>query len=264
MEDQPIRRSRRLKILPPLITLEPPPSPQRRRLDIDGSFELKGLSEVPSEPELRANRFYFNTVEIEDLQANEFARNFNTPLTDLNDPVIVQVRTFDSPMLGVPVGRIMSSTKESPFVFTSTLLVEGVLPPPVSAPRSSLPSTPLTPASRVVQPPVHSNLGGTSSDMVTGIPSIPTIPYSFPYTTQSSPVGSSAFVQGFPWNGGHIPPSIPYVGPSPSYVGVQFGSNTSYRKSFQTPISVPYTSSPFSLFSGGIPAPVFRPLLLWG
>ena len=115
-------------------------------------------------------------------------------MTDLNDPVIVQVRPFDSPVLGVPMGRTMSSTKESIFLFTSTIPVEGVLPPPVSTPRSSLPSTPLTPASRVVQPPIHSNLGGTSGDMVTGIPSIPTIPSSFPYTTQSGPVGSSTFV----------------------------------------------------------------------
>ena len=94
-------------------------------------------------------------------------------MTDLNDPVIVQVRPFDSPVLGVPVGRIMSSTKESSFVFTSVVPVEGLLPPPVSAPRSSIPSTRLTPVSRVVQPSVHSNLAGTSGDMVTGIPSIP-------------------------------------------------------------------------------------------
>ena len=134
--------------------------------------------------------------------------------------MIVQVRLFDSPVLGVHVGRIMSSAGEIYFLFTLAILVEGVLPPPVSAPRSSLPSTPLTPVSQVVQPLVHSNLEGTSGDMVTGIPSIPTVPSSFPYTTQSGPVGSSAFIQGFPWNGGHIPPSTPYVGPSPSYVGV--------------------------------------------
>ena len=164
------------------------------RLDTDGSFELVGISEVLGEPELIANCFDLDTVEIEDLQTDEFARNFNTPLTDLNDPVIVQVRPFDSPVLGVPVGRIMSFVKESPFVFTSAVPVEGVLPPPVSAPRSSIPSTPLTPASRVVQPLVQSNLAGTSGDMVNGIPSIPTIPSSFPYTTQSGPVGSSAFV----------------------------------------------------------------------
>ena len=77
--------------LPLLITLEPPPPPQRRRLDTGGSFEPIGVSEVPGEPELRANRFNLNTVEIEYLQADEFAGNFNSPLTDLNDLVIVQV-----------------------------------------------------------------------------------------------------------------------------------------------------------------------------
>ena len=198
MEDQPPRRSRGLRNLPPLTTLEPPPLPQRQRLDIDGSFEPVGISEVLGEPELIANHFDLDTVEIEELKTDEFARNFNMPLTDLNDPVIVQVRPFDSPVSGVPVGRIMSSAEEIPFVFTSTITVEGVLPPPVSAPRSSIPSTPLTPASRVVQPLVHSNLGGNSGDMVTGIPSIPIIPSSFPSSTQSGPVRSSAFVQGFP------------------------------------------------------------------
>ena len=89
MEDQPIRRSRRLQNLPPLITLEPPPPPQRWILDTDGSFELIGVSEVSSEPTLRANLFDFNTVEIEDLQVDEFSRNFNTPLNELSDPMIV-------------------------------------------------------------------------------------------------------------------------------------------------------------------------------
>ena len=65
MEDQPIRRSRRLKNLPPLVTLEPPPPPQRQKLDTDGSFELVGVSEVIGEPELIANRFDLDTVEIE-------------------------------------------------------------------------------------------------------------------------------------------------------------------------------------------------------
>ena len=149
-------------------------------------------------------------------------------------------------------------------MFTSPIPADGVLSPSISSPRSSIPSTPLTLASRVVQPPVHSSLASTSGDMVTGIPSIPTVPSSFTYTTQSGPVGSSAFVQGFPWNGGHIPPSTPYVGPSPSYVGMQFGNNTSYGQSFQTPVSVPFTSSPFSLFTGGIPAPVFQTPVLIG
>ena len=119
---------------------------------MNGSFEPVGVSEVLGEPELIANRFNLDIVEIQDLQTEKFVRNFNTPLTDLNDHVIVQVRRFDSPILGVPVGRIMSSAEESPFVFTLVVPVEGVLPPPISAPRSSIPSTPLTPASRVVQP----------------------------------------------------------------------------------------------------------------
>ena len=209
MEDQTIRRSRRLQNLPPLVTLEPPPPPQRQRLDTDGSFEPVGISEVLGEPEMIANHFDLDIVEIEDLQDDEFARNFNTPLTDLNDTVIVQVRPFDSPLLGVPVGRIMSFVEEIPFLFTSSILVEGVLPSPVSAPRSSIPSTPLTPASWVVQPPVPIRLVGASSGMVTRIPSTSIVPSSFTHTAQSGLVGSSAFVQGFSWNGVHIPPSTP-------------------------------------------------------
>ena len=131
--------------------MEPPPPPQKQRSDTDGSFELVGISEVLGEPELIANRFDLDTVKIEDLQTDDFVRNFNTPLTNLNDPVIVQVRPFDPFVLGVPVGRIMSSVGESSFVFTSAVPAEGVLPPLVSAPRSSIPSTPLTLASQVVQ-----------------------------------------------------------------------------------------------------------------
>ena len=103
--------------LPPLITLEPPPPPQRRRLDTDGSFEPIGVSEVPGEQSLIANHLDFDTIEIEDLQTDEFARNFNTPLTDLNDPEMVWVRPFDSPVLGVPVGRIMSYLGESSYLW---------------------------------------------------------------------------------------------------------------------------------------------------
>jgi len=93
-----------LQNLPQLITLEPPPPPQRRRLDIDGSFEPIRVSEVPGEPELRANHFNLNKVEIEYLQDDEFARNFNTPLTNLSDHVIIQVHPFDPPMIWCPCG----------------------------------------------------------------------------------------------------------------------------------------------------------------
>ena len=114
----------------------------------------------------------------------------------------------------------MSTAGESSSTSTLAAPVEGVPPPQVGAPRTSIPTTPLTPASWVVQPPAPTNLAGTSGGVVTGIPSVPSVPTSFAHTVQSGPIGSSSFVQGFPWNGGHIPPSTPYVGPTPSYVGV--------------------------------------------
>ena len=120
--------------LPLLITLEPPPPSQRQRLYTDDSFKPIGVSEVPGEPKLRENRFNLNTVEIEDLQDDEFARNFNSPLTDLNDSVIVQVHPFNPPVIGVPLGRLMSTVGESSSTCTSACLFEGVLPPPVGAP----------------------------------------------------------------------------------------------------------------------------------
>ena len=51
--------------------MEPPPPPQRQRLDTDDSFQSIGVSEVLGELALRDNRSDFNTVEIEDLQADE-------------------------------------------------------------------------------------------------------------------------------------------------------------------------------------------------
>ena len=52
--------------LPPLITLEPPPPPQKQILDTDGSFESIGVSEVSGEQELRENYLNLNIVDIED------------------------------------------------------------------------------------------------------------------------------------------------------------------------------------------------------
>ena len=161
-------------------------------------------------------------------------------------------------MIGVPVGRIMSTAREISFTFTPAAPAEGVLPPSIGTPRISIPSTPLSPASWVVQPPAPTSLVGASGGMVTGIPSVPIVPTSFTQTAQSGPIGSSAFFQGFPWNGGNIPPSTPYVGPTHSYVGIQFGNTNPYGQGFQTSVSAPFMSSPFSLFSGGIPSTVFQ------
>ena len=67
MEDQTLHRSRRMQNLPPPDTVEPPPSPQRQRLDTNGSFEPVGVSEVPGELELRTNQVDTTVVEIKDL-----------------------------------------------------------------------------------------------------------------------------------------------------------------------------------------------------
>ena len=99
--------------------------------------------------------------------------------------------------------------------------------------RKNIPATPLTPASQVVQPMTPTNVVGSSGGVVTGIPSVPSASPSFAHTAQSGPVGSSSFVQGFPWNGGHIPPSTPYVGPEPAFVGVQFGNTNPYGQGFK-------------------------------
>ena len=150
MEDQPFRRSRRLQNLPLFTTVDPLPPPQRRRLDIDGSFKPVGISEVLGELELRTNQVDTTLVEIEDLQANKFVRNFNSPLTNLNYQMIVQVHPFNSPLIVVLVGRLMSSEGDCPSTSTLATLVEGVPLPLVGAPRENIPTTPLTPSSRVV------------------------------------------------------------------------------------------------------------------
>ena len=93
-------------------------------------------------------------------------------------------------------------------------------PPPDGTPRSNAPTTPLSPSSRVVQPLTYSNVEGPSSRVVTDILNAPFASPSLMNTAQSGPSGSSSFVQGFLWNGGHIPPSTPYVGPTPTYVGM--------------------------------------------
>ena len=88
------------------------------------------------------------------------------------------------------MGSIMSTMGHSSFVFTSVVPAKRVLPPLVITPRSSIPTMSLNSMSQVVKPPVHISLADASGDMVIGIPSIPIVPSSFTYTTQSGPVGS--------------------------------------------------------------------------
>ena len=134
--------------------------------------------------------------------------------------MIIQVFPFDSPVIGVPMSSFMASSAEGMSTPTSTILARGVAIPPIGASRPSTLVTPLSPSSQVVQPLTSPNVIGPSGGVVTRIPSASFASPTFMHTAQSGPVGSSSFAQGFPWNGGHIPPSTPYVGPTPTYVGM--------------------------------------------
>ena len=97
-------------------------------------------------------------------------------------------------MIGVPVSRVMSSSREGISTPTSTILDGGVPPPLVGAPRLSTSTAPLSPSSRVVQPPAPSDVVDMSSGVVT---SITRAHFASPYfmeTTQSSPSGSFLFI----------------------------------------------------------------------
>ena len=63
----------------------------------------------------------------------------------------------------------------------------------------------------------------------TGIPSEPYTSSPFMQNAQSGLSGSTYFVQGFPWNGGHIPPSTPYVGPSPTCFFVSYQNQNPFK-----------------------------------
>ena len=114
----------------------------------------------------------------------------------------------------------MYSSGEGISTPTSAILDGGVPPPSIGTSRPSASTAPLSPSSRVVQPSAPSNVVDMASGVVTSIPSAPFSSPSFMQPTQSIPSGSSSFFQGFLWNGGHIPPSTPYVGPTPAYVGM--------------------------------------------
>ena len=118
----------------------------------------------------------------------------------------------------------------------------------------------MSPSARVVNPSTPLNTIGPSSMVVTKIPSVHFTCSPLFQNTQSGPSDSTSFVQGFPWFGAHIPPSSPYVGPTPTYAGVSYGSQNPFsRLNFQNSIQAlvaPLGSSPFSLFSAGITTPV--------
>ena len=107
--------------------------------------------------------------------------------------MIIHVIAFDKLVIGVPVSRVMASFGEGISTPTLVVLARGVPPPPIGTPRPNTPTTPLSPSSRVVQPPASSHVVYPSSGVVTRIPSAPFSLPSFMHAAQSGPTGSSSF-----------------------------------------------------------------------
>ena len=62
-------------------------------------------------------------------------RDYNSPLTDLGDPILVQIKLFNQPGFGVPTSFFMSNTREGSgdiYTPTSTMSSSGVSPMHVS------------------------------------------------------------------------------------------------------------------------------------
>jgi hypothetical protein len=86
VEDPELRRSRRLLGLP-LVTLEPPPPPLRRKLDQQGSFEATRLQTiVPDQPPKESTIF--------DLEETALGL-VETPTTDFLAPFIVPIQFYE-------------------------------------------------------------------------------------------------------------------------------------------------------------------------
>ena len=69
------------------------------------------------------------------MQEEEFLRNFNTPLTDFEYSILVQILPFNQLGIGVPLGFIMENMGEGSWdIYTpiSAMLVDGVYPPHAS------------------------------------------------------------------------------------------------------------------------------------
>ena len=80
-------------------------------------------------------------------------------------------------------------------------------------------------STRLVSTSVPTNTTtGSSNVVVTRIPNMYFKSSPLFQNFQNNPIGSTPFVQGYPWYGGHIPPSSLYVGPTPNYSGVSYGS----------------------------------------
>ena len=82
-------------------------------------------------------------------------------------------------------------------------------------------TTLISPSTQVINTMLSMNSTTIYSTVIfTSIPSVPFTSSIFFQNFQNNPTSFSSFIQGFPWYGGHIPPSSPFVGHVPTYFGV--------------------------------------------
>jgi hypothetical protein len=216
VEDSELCRSRRLLGLP-LVILEPPPPPLRRKLDHLGSFEATGAFDPEQPPE--ESTANIGLVE--------------TSNADFGPDIIVPIQFYECLSAPNPVMEQITSsgTSSIPITVVTTgdtspnLPLSSVWATMVSAATASH-SGP-TPSIVAATPPYTPSATGPPFSY--GMPSSGTSPVLTSSISQTLGLGtgsSNASLQGqprdipvpfnaFPYDGGHIPPSSPSLGGLP-------------------------------------------------
>jgi hypothetical protein len=93
VEDQELHCSRRLLGLP-LVYLEPPSPPLRKKLDQQGSFEVIGLQETVLDSSSRGEHLIMEEPIISSLRVQSLGP-YNPPIKDLSAPIVIQVQSYE-------------------------------------------------------------------------------------------------------------------------------------------------------------------------
>jgi hypothetical protein len=252
VEDSELRRSRRLLGLP-LVILEPPPPPLRRKLDQQGSFEATGLPSIEPGQHLEESTANLGLVETSTIE------------TWLQ--VIVPIQFYESlsvPHTAMATNAVTSSGNSS---IPITVATTGEASPnlPLSTVRATMVSTATTshsgptPSIMAATPPFTPSATGPPFSY--GMPSSATSPALAYSTLQTLGLGagsSNTPLQGqlggipvpfnaFPYTEGHISPSSPSLGGLHQQSAGQPAHTSSFGVESQgTPAQTqPVGSSPF-------------------
>jgi hypothetical protein len=216
VEDSELRRSRRLRGLPPVI-LEPPPPPLRQKLDHLGSFEATETFDPEQPPE--ESTANLGLVETSD--------------ADFGPDIIISIQSYERLLSPNPVMEQIISTRTSSIPITVVTMGEASPNLPLSTVWATIVSAATmsqsgpTPSIATATPPYTPS--ATGAPFSYGMPSLGTSPALTSFISQTLGLGagsSSASLQGqlggilapfnaFPYTGGHIPPSSPSPGGLP-------------------------------------------------